>query len=351
VAALAAAVACSETGPDADPRVNGCIGEGCNNIEGGFLDGNVPNDGGTPSDAEGGPVGFPNPLEGTTKAATLVKGGYAFVEGPVWIAGKLLFSDVSNNRIHELGADGTTVTIFRNNSNAANGNAVDPQGRLVTCEGAQRRLVRSGANAADMNVALAPTTFGGKPLNSPNDVIVRADGNIYFTDPDYSADPDAGARQPKQAVFRMAPNGANFNLTRVKEYDTLPNGIALSPDGNTLYVVDNQSHVVESGPIAADGTVGALATFKDIGAGAGNGPNGDGMAVDDAGNLYITSEAGILVYDKAGASLGTITVAGSPTNCTFGGADRKTLFITSNKAGDAPATGLYSIKLNVPCLP
>jgi gluconolactonase len=333
----ALALACSDTGPDAGPRTNGCIADGC-------FDGSVVTDTGAPGpgvDAgpqnDGAPFVYPNPLEGTSKTATLVKDGFQFTEGPVWIQGHLLFSDVSQNTIFELGADGTTTTAFRTNTGGANGNAVDSQGRLVTCEGGNRRIVRSsGMKGAAVNT-IGPTSFMGRPFNAPNDVIVRADGNIYFTDPDYGADPDAGARQPKQAVFRLAPNGGNLNLSRVKEYDTNPNGVGLSPDGKKLYVVDTTANVVNVWDLAADGTPSNERKF-------GNVNGGDGMAVDDAGNVYATSADGVVVFDKNGGALGTITVAEVPSNCTFGGADRKTLYITAH-------TGLYSIKLNVPGLP
>lgn len=333
----AVAVACSDTGPDAGPRTNGCIADGC-------FDGSVATDTGTPKpggdsgpQGDGAPFVFPNPIEGTSKTAALVKKNFQFTEGPVWIQGRLLFSDTSASVIYELGGDGMTTTAFRSNSGGANGNAVDSQGRLVTCEGGNRRLTRSsGAKGAGVNT-IGPTSFMGRPFNAPNDVIVRADGNIYFTDPDYGADPDAGARQPKQAVFRLAPNGANFNLTRVREYDTNPNGIGLSTDGSKLYVVDTTANVVNVWDLAADGAPSNERKFADV-----NG--GDGMAVDDAGNVYVASSDGVVVFDKNGGSLGTISVAEVPANCTFGGADRKTLYITAR-------TGLYSIKLNVPGLP
>ena len=340
--AVAAAVACSETGPDADPRANGCIAESC--YEGGILDGTVPQNDGPGPTPDGGPTGFPNPLAGTSNAATLVVGGFTFTEGPLWIGGRLLFSDLApTSAIHSLNANNTT-TPFRSPASGANGNAVDPQGRLVTAETRNlRSVVRSAATMGALPTDLA-TSFNGLPLNSPNDVIVRADGNIYFTDPDYGADQDAAARQPKQAVFRIDPAGG---LSRVKEYDTKPNGIALSPDGNKLYVVDNEANVVNVWSLSGDGTPSGETKFLDV-------TGGDGMAVDDAGNVYVAATAGIVVFDKAGASLGTITMPGAgsiPSNCTFGGADRKTLYITSNKNGDMAATGLYSIKLNVPGLP
>ena len=335
-AAAPIAVACSETGPDAGPRTNGCIGEGC-------FDASAGGDGGGPGpgqDGGGNPDGgveITDPLVGITLTATLVVGGFVFTEGPVWIGGRLLFGDIQSNptKILELAANNTT-TVFRTPGNGPGGNAVDPQGRLVTTEGRNTRsVVRSDATSAAARTTLA-SQFGGLPFNSPNDLIVRADGNIYFTDPNYGADPDAGARQPKQGVFRIAPAGA---VSRVKEYDTLPNGIGLSPDGTKLYVVDNDpaANVVNVWSLAVDGAPSGETKFADV-------VGGDGMAVDDRGNVYVAATAGIIVFDKSGATLGTITVPEVPSNCTFGGADRKTLYITAR-------TGLYSIKLNVAGLP
>ena len=332
-AALIASAACSLTGPDAGPRTNGCISEGCfDSSTDPPPDGSTPGkDGSTGSDA---PTGFPNPIEGTSKAATLVKNGFGFTEGPVWIGGQLLFSDTSNDVILQLSADEMSTTQFRTNSGGANGNAVDSTGRLVTCEGGNRRVVRSAVGGGPPLNALA-STFNGVAFNAPNDVIVRSDGNIYFTDPSYGEDPDAAAHQPKQGLYRIAPGGGG--LTRLRQYNSNPNGVALSPDGNTLYVADTTANVVNYWALAADGTPSGEQKFADV-------TGGDGMAMDDAGNLYVAASTGVIVFDKTGTQLGTITVAEQPANCTFGGADRKTLYITAR-------TGLYKIALKVPGLP
>jgi gluconolactonase len=338
--AIAAAVACSETGPDADPRQNGCIAANC-------FDGSVPPDGAPLPGMDGGlpPVpdgGYPDPLVGTTKSATLIKGGFQFTEGPVWISNKLLFSDVQTNRIHELLPDGGTRRLRDGNSGGANGNAVDNMGRLVTCEGANRGLSRSTDPQLANRGPLA-TTFNGSGFNQPNDVIVRSDGNVYFTDPCYGCDPDGG--QDKEGVYRLPPGAAVDGALRLADFNK-PNGIALSPDGNTLYVVENGANRLLSAPVKADGTLdGAFAKVADT-------DGGDGMAVDLNGNLYVAADAGVLVFDKTGKSLGIVTVPqGKPANCTFGGSDMRTLYITSNNGAGNAATGLYSIKLNVPGLP
>jgi gluconolactonase len=223
---------------------------------------------------------------------------------------------------------------------------LDPTGggRLVACEsnGNNRRVTRSDTQLLGRNPIA--TTFNGSQFNQPNDVIVRGDGNVYFTDPCYGCDPDGG--QDKEAVYRLAPGAAVDGAERLAFDFTKPNGIALSPDGNTLYVVDNGTNRLLSSKLKMDGTLdGTFAKVADT-------DGGDGMAVDLNGNLYVAATAGVLVFDKTGKSLGIVTVPqGSPSNCTFGGSDMRTLYITSNNGGGNAATGLYSIKLNVPGLP
>lgn len=329
-AALALALAaCGGDDEDAPPGRASCVGAGCE-------DGAAPTDGAAPPPGDAGSsdaadASFPHPLEGTSRTATLVAGGFGFTEGPVWIGGRLLFSDITANQIRELLPDGGT-SLFRGNSGGANGNAVDGQGQLVTCEGAQsaKRVTRSAPTAGAPTTPIA-TTYMAAALNAPNDVVVRADGNVYFTDPNYSGQPDT---QDAEAVYRIAPGGA---VTRLSATFTRPNGIALSPDGRTLYVVDNGAGELRAAAVDAVGDVGPFSKLGDA-------PGGDGMAVDDAGNLYVTAQAGVLVLDRTGKPLGTIAVAETPANCTFGGANRRTLYVTARKA-------LYAIETNVPGLP
>lgn len=289
-------------------------------------DGSTANDAG--SDA---PIVYPDPLAGRPTAATKVAGGFAFTEGPVWIGGRLLFTDIPNNVIQELLPDGGTSP-FRSNSGGANGLAVDTQGRLWACQGAQnsKRVTRQagtkGATVDDVTTAYANAAY-----NAPNDVVVKKDGNAYFTDPNYSGQPDT---QNARAVYRISPTS---QVTRLAGTFNQPNGIALSPDESTLYVVNNGNGKLLRATVNADGTVGTFAEMADA-------AGGDGMAVDDAGNLYVTAGPGVLVFDGTGKPLGTITVGEQPANCTFGGADRKTLYITAR-------TSLYRIELNVPGLP
>jgi sugar lactone lactonase YvrE len=169
-------------------------------------------DGSTTTDAApDAPIVYPDPLEGRPSTATKVVGGFGFTEGPVWIGGRLLFSDIPNNVIHELLPDGGTAP-FRNATGGANGLAVDTQGRLWACQGAQnsKRVTRQdgtkGATVSDVT-----TAYNAAAYNAPNDIVVRKDGNAYFTDPNYSGQPDT---QDARAVYRVAPP-PNADVTRL----------------------------------------------------------------------------------------------------------------------------------------
>lgn len=289
-------------------------------------DGSAPPDGSVPDTSVPDAASFPDPIQGVAPA-TLVKGGYQFLEGPQWLPAenKLVFSDVQGNRILQLTPPSTEPTDFRNPSAGANGNAIDKNGLLYTCEHTGKRVARRLANGT---VETAAGMFGGAQLNSPNDVIVRSDGTVYFTDPNY-----AGNTQPKQNVFRLPPGGA---LAVVDDTLEKPNGIALSPDEKSLYVAVASAKTVRKYAVSADGSTGAGATFVTT-----TGTSPDGIAVDDAGNLYAATSVGVEVFKPDGTRVGAITVPMQPANLAFGGADRRTLYVTAR-------TGPYSTRVNVP---
>ena len=285
--------------------------------------------GGSGSGGEGGGVMNVDPLVGAG-TVEMVQANFMFTEGPQWnpATKTLLFTDIPASRIYEH-TPGAGITVFREPTANTNGLALDPAGLLVACEHSGRRVARTLANGTIVPVADA---FEGKKLNSPNDVIVRKDGSVYFTDPPYGL-PDPGQSELGFfGVFRVAPGG---KVEAIAKDMKRPNGIALSPDENTLYVVDTENGELRVYPVNADGSVGASSKL------ATTSPNPDGMAVDAKGNLFITTKVGVEVYSPTGKLYGAIPVPEQPSNCAFGGADRKTLYITAR-------TGLYRVTLQNP---
>jgi gluconolactonase len=254
--------------------------------------------------------------------------GYLFTEGPLWRddLGALLFSDVQGNTIYKITPPATAGEVFRTPSNNANGLALDPEGRLLTCEHSGRRVSRTEGTTV---VPLADL-FEGKKLNSPNDIIVRSDGMVYFTDPPFGLGTQT-SELGYNGVFRVTPAK---EISLVEMTMDKPNGIALSPDEKTLYVDDTGKAELWTFTVNADGSTGAGKKF------ISTSPNPDGMTVDNEGNLYLSTLAGVDVYRSDGTMRGNIPVPEQPSNCAFGGADGKTLYITARK-------GVYQIKLNI----
>jgi gluconolactonase len=267
--------------------------------------------------------------------------GFRWSEGPVWdkAAGRVLFSDVPNNVVHAWSEKGGLSTFLKpsgytgpegggGREPGANGLAFDARGRLVLCQHGDRRISR----LEDGKFVTLADRFDGKRFNSPNDLVIGADGAIYFTDPPYGLTKtfdDPGREIGWNGVFRLAPDGRVSVLVMDLR---APNGIGLSPDGRTLYVgqSDRDRPVVMAYDLAKDGTVANGRVFFDTTTLRKNGPGGpDGLKVDRAGNVFTTGPGGVVVLSPKGEYLGTI-VTGVPTaNCGFGD-DGSTLYMTAN---------------------
>jgi gluconolactonase len=263
-----------------------------------------------------------------------VVGDLKFGEGPAWHPdGYLLFEDVPNSRTLKLSA-ADAVSVYRDQTENANGLAFDGERRLVVCEGNDpvrgRRLVRI---EKDGTVTVLADRYQGKRLNSPNDVTVDRRGHIYFTDPRYSK--RESLELDKEGVYRVSPDG---RLTRIIDSLTRPNGIVVTRDGRTLYVADNASPggVVQlwAYDLDARGDARAGRVIYDFVEGRGI----DGMTLDEAGRIWATAgtkeKAGIYVFEPDGkrgkATLAAfIAMSEDPTNCTFGGPQRDVLYVTT----------------------
>lgn len=261
------------------------------------------------------------------KAAKLA-GDFKFTEGPLWLAGEeaLLFSDIPANRIVRF-KEGKSET-FREPSGNSNGLTLDKQGRLIACEHGNRRVSRA---EKDGSITVLADRYEGKRLNSPNDVVVRSDGGIYFTDPPYGVK-DEERELDFQGVYRISPDGRDLTLL-VRDF-VKPNGLAFSPDEKVLYVADTEGGHIRAFDVRNDGTLENGREWAKI-----EWP--DGMKVDVAGNLYCTGSKGVVIFDPRGAEIGVVTAPEMPANCAFGGKDWKTLFMTCR-------TGLYSVEVVTP---
>lgn len=292
-------------------------------------------------------VGLPKDLVAPdTVAATGAT--VAFLEGPAADAlGNVYFSDIAGNRILKLDAKGK-VGVFRADSGQTNGNVFDAQGRLISCEGGEqgpgrRRMVRTDMKTGQ--VAVLTDKYMGKRYNSPNDACVDREGRVWFTDPRYNPD-RSDLEMDVEGVYRIDENGAVARVAGQPEIHR-PNGIAVTPDARTLYVVD--SHPKPGGnrkiwafDIEPKGNLGKQRLVFDFGKGRG----GDGLKVDMQGNLWVAAgisvrrgpgesldvPPGVYVISPKGALLGRIPIPENLiTNVAFGGPERKTLYVTSGK--------------------
>lgn len=271
----------------------------------------------------------------------LLSTGFEFVEGPVWNrdGGFLLFSDIAGNRMLKW-EESDGLTTFRDPSNMANGNTYDHEGRLVTCEHATSRLTRT---EHDGTVTVLASHFDGRELNSPNDVVVKSDGAIYFTDPDSGRKPFWGIPREREldfcGVYRLEPDGS---MSLLVDDFVIPNGLCFSLDESRLFVNDTARRHIRVFDVAEDGSISGGEMWAELGGGEGDRPP-DGMKIDSEGTLFCVGPGGVHLFDAAGARLGVIAVPEPVANFAWGGTGLTTLFITA-------ATSLYSIEVLVPGL-
>jgi gluconolactonase len=253
--------------------------------------------------------------------------GYRFTEGPAWShEGYLLFSDVPNNQIIQL-TPGREHRVFRKDSNGANGNTFDSHGRLYTCEGSTRRVTRTAKKG---KVEVLADKWEGKRLNAPNDIVVRKDGQVYFTDPAFGSQADHRDLD-FYGVYHLSPKG---RLQVIAKPAGRPNGIALSPDGRILYVDNSDERNVRAYDLDHSGDASGERILI-------SGIDGvpDGMKVDEKGNLYIAAND-LVIYSPEGKLITAIPIPERPANCAFGDEDLQSLYITAR-------TGVYRIRLEV----
>ena len=283
------------------------------------------------------PIGAEEPTSLVAQGAEVKKlaGGMQFIEGPVWLPKqqKLVFSDIPAGKLMQW-SEPDGLSVFRD-CEQANGNILDLQGRIISCQHGARNVVRQ---EADGTIQVLADRFDGKRFNSPNDVAVRSDGTLWFTDPPWGL--NEPPELPGHWVFKLDPATGQVEVL-IKEL-AMPNGIVFSPDESRLYVADTGGHPKHPDPkfhtmaagihcydVSADGKLGKKRFVIDQGS--------DGMAVDVEGNLYTTHDK-VHIYTADGKLIESIDVPEGPANVGFGGKDLKTLFITAR-------TGLYSVQL------
>jgi gluconolactonase len=265
--------------------------------------------------------------------------GFLFTEGPLWHAqGQyLLFSDMPGNQIRRWSAK-AGVEVFRKPSNMSNGLAWDRQGRLLACEHATSRVTRT---EADGSLTVIASHLDGAELNSPNDIVTKSDGGIYFTDPTYGRVEFYGVPRDTvlefQGVYRADPE--KKSLTLLADDFRQPNGLCFSADEKQLFVNDTERKHIRVFDVKPDGTLDNSRIWAEtVGEGAGA---PDGMKIDSAGNLYCCGPGGIHVFDAGAKCLGVIRVPEYTANFAWGDADMMSLFITAS-------TSVYRIRVKVP---
>ena len=272
-----------------------------------------------------------------TKDAERLATGFGFTEGPLWHPdGFYVFVDIRNSKLHRI-TPGKAPELVRADTGEGNGTTFDLEGRLVICEGGNRRVTRW---TADGKSDVLMDRWKGKRLNRPNDVVCKSDGSIYFTDPGLRV-PFEQREVPHAAVYRVMPDGTQ-SMVADFEY---PNGLAFSPDERLLYVANTRwaqyIHVLE---LDANGALVRRRIFAEMPSDSDKNGVPDGMKVDVEGRVYCTGPDGTWVFAPDGTKLGIIRTPEFAANVAFGGPDLKTLFFTAN-------TSVYTLRTKVPGQP
>ncbi len=261
--------------------------------------------------------------------------GFGFTEGPLWCGDYLLFSDIRRNRIvrFRMRSEGPEITTYRSPSGNSNGLTADRSGRLIVCEHSGRRVTRT---EVDGSVSILAERYDGRRLNSPNDVVVRSDGSIYFTDPSFGlGSPPKWKELSFNGVYRITPDG---ELVLLADDFKMPNGLAFSPDEDILYINDTTRNHIRAFDVSDNGGISNGRVFikmegEEIG-------RPDGMKVDQQGNVYCTGPGGIWIMQPDGKCLGRVMMPEQPANFGWSDRDWKTLYITAR-------TSIYRLRLLV----
>jgi len=261
--------------------------------------------------------------------------GCRWAEGPVWFNehSTLVWSDIPNQRLLRW-TEGVGVSVFRDRSNFANGNTRDRQGRLISCEHGGRRVTRTEPDGA---ITVIADSFDGKPLNSPNDVVVKSDGTIWFTDPNYGIMSDYEghkADMEQRGCFVFCADSETGELKIVADDFEKPNGLCFNADESRLYIADSGRSHDPDGPhhirvfdVGSDNSLSNGRVFCDVDPGVP-----DGFRLDIHENVWTSCQNGVICFDSEGTALGKIKIPTMVANLTFGGPNRNRLFITATKS-------------------
>ena len=274
-----------------------------------------------------------DPIPGIGPAGEVKKlhGGLMFTEGPAADGkGNLYFSDVAGNKLYKSDSSGD-LSVILDPSNNTNGLMVNAAGNVVACEMAGRLIE---VNPQTKEVKALAEGYEGKRFNAPNDLVIDKEGGVYFTDPHFRA-----PMPLPQGVRAFYYRDAAGKVTRLGTIETAPNGVILSPDEKTLYIIPSMQAEMLAYAVEGPGKLGPQRTFCTLKQAAGKTTGGgDGLTIDNKGNLYITSALGIQVFSPEGKALGILEFPEQPANCTFGGKDNKTLYVTAR-------TSLYTVPM------